>query len=109
MSAIEAKTESVGLDEDKVPARKKSTASMLIDLCVGLIHANSSDAPGMCSRCLSELVPRSSTAKYPNAFCSEQCEHEFIRASLASMTLESCVRMHARLDVLLDRAQKNVA
>ena len=109
MSAIEVKTESVGLDEVKVPARKKSAASMLIELCVGLIHANSSDVPGMCSRCLSELVPQSSTAKYPNAFCSEQCEHEFIRASLASMTSDDCARMQARLNVLLDRAQKNVA
>jgi hypothetical protein len=98
----------VGL-EVKIPARDKSAASTLIDLCVGLIRANSSDVPGMCFRCLSERDPRSSAAKYPNAFCSEQCEHEFVRASLASMTLEDCVRMHARLNVLLDRAQKNVS
>ena len=109
MSAIQVKPESVGLDEVKMAARKKSAASTLIDLCVGLIHANSSDVSGMCSRCHSELDPRSSTAKYPNAFCSEQCEREFIRASLASMSLEDCVRIDARLNVLLDRAQKHVS
>jgi hypothetical protein len=109
MSAIQAEPESVGIDEVKIAARTKSAASTLIDLCVGLIHGNDSDVPGMCSRCLSKLGPRSSTAKFPNTFCSEQCEREFIRASLASMTLDDCVRMHARLDVLLDRAQKHVS
>lgn len=108
MSAIEIKPESVALDVVKIPAREKSAASTLIDLCFGLIRANSNDVPGMCTRCLRERDPRSSTAIHPNVFCSEQCEREFVRASLASTTWEDCVRMHARLNVLLDRVQKPV-
>lgn len=109
MSAIQVTPESAALDEVKVPEREKSAASTLIDLCVGLIRSNSSDVPGLCSRCLRERDPRTSTAQHPNAFCSEKCEHEFVRLSLASMTLEDCVRMHARLNLLLDRANKNVS
>lgn len=108
MSAIEVKPELVGLDEVTNPARHKSVASTLIDVCVGLI-ANSSDLPGICSRCLGERDPRSSTARHPNAFCSAQCEREFVRASLVSMTSEDCVRMHARLNALLDRARKTAS
>lgn len=108
MSAIDMKSESVALDDVEIPARDKSAASTLIDLCVGLIRANTIDLPGMCTRCHKERDPRSSTATYPNVFCSERCERDFVRASLASITLEDCVRMHARLNVLLDRAQKDV-
>jgi hypothetical protein len=109
MSVIQVTPESAALDEVKIPAREKSAASTLIDLCVGLIRANSSDVPGRCSRCFGERDPRSSTAKYPNAFCSERCEREFVRASLASLTLEHCVHMHARLNVLLERAKKHAS
>jgi hypothetical protein len=86
----------------------KSAGATLIELGVALADAEPTLAtPGLCSRCRSGRNAQSSSAQYPNVFCSEQCEQEFIRAALASLTLEDCVRIHRRLENLLAHAQES--
>jgi hypothetical protein len=79
----------------------KSAEATPIKLGITLAAAESSDAiPGLCSRCRTDRDPQRSTSRYPNVFCSEQCEQEFIRIALVSVTLEDCIRMQRRLENL---------
>lgn len=88
----------------------KSAGAMLIALGITLAGAESRIAtPGWCLRCRVSQDPQRSTSQYPNVFCSEHCEEEFIRAALVSVTLEDCIRMHARLENLLVPAQETAA
>jgi hypothetical protein len=83
----------------------KSAGATLIELGITLAGGGSSPAiPGLCSRCRSGRNVQSSSAQYPSVFCSEQCEQEFIRTALASLTLEDCIRIHGRLEDLLMHA-----
>jgi len=86
-----------------------SAAAMLIELGITLAGAESS-APisGLCSRCGAHRDPQSSTVRYPNVFCSEPCEQEFVRAALGSLTLGDCIRIQHRLETLLMGTQKPV-
>lgn len=85
----------------------KTAAATLIELGAGIACAEASPAmPPLCSHCRSNRDAQSSTSQYPSVFCSEKCEQEFIRAALASLTLEDCVRMHGRLENLLMSAQQ---
>ena len=80
----------------------QSAAAMLVEL--GTIFAAAESSPRrqrLCSRCRQYLDPRNSTAQCANVFCSGQCEQEFVRESLASLTLEDCIRMQTRLEMLL--------
>jgi hypothetical protein len=71
----------------------KSAASMLIEIGVLLAEAAfAKPTPGLCSQCRNNRDARSSTAEYRNVFCSQRCEQEFIRTTLASVTLEECLR-----------------
>jgi hypothetical protein len=107
MSAIQFRPEYLGSNKAEIPAKDNSNGATLIDLSVELTRAESSpQPPGLCSRCLSHQDPQTSNAQYPNIFCSERCEREFIRAALASLTLDDCVRMQARLEALLKQTQK---
>ncbi len=91
-------------DERSLPA--KSAATMLVELGVAIARVQSgAPMPGQCCLCHSRRSPRSSTAEFPNVFCSEECEQEFVRAALASLTLEDCIRMHQRLENLAMRAE----
>jgi hypothetical protein len=86
---------------------EKSAGATLVEVGatiagVGLSHA----IPGLCSRCRSDRNLQSSTAQHPEVFCSAQCELEFIRIALASITLEDCVRMHQRLESLLGHSPR---
>ena len=84
----------------------QSAAAMLMEL--GLMFAAAEAKPpsqGLCSRCRSYRDPRTSTAQSPNVFCSEQCEKEFIREALASVTLEDCIRIQQRLEELVTSAR----
>ena len=88
----------------------KSAGATVIGLGITLCGAESSIAtPGWCLRCRVSQDPQRSTSQYPNVFCSEHCEKEFIRAALVSVTLEDCIRMHERLENLLVPAQKTAA
>jgi len=88
----------------------KSAGAIVIELGITLAGAESRIAtPGWCLRCRVSQDPQRSTSQYPNVFCSEHCEKEFIRAALVSVTLEDCIRMHERLENLLVPAQKTAA
>ena len=88
----------------------KSAGATVIELGIRLGGAESSIAtPGWCLRCRGSQDPQRSTSQYPNAFCSEHCEQEFIRTALTSLTLEDCNRMHERLENLLVPAQNTAA
>ena len=85
----------------------KSAGATVIDLGITLGGAGSSIAtPGWCLRCRGSQDPQRSRSQFPNVFCSEHCEEEFIRAGLVSVTLEDCIRMHERLGNLLMPVQE---
>jgi hypothetical protein len=87
----------------------KSAGAMVIELGITLAGAESRIATsGWCHRCWVSQDPQRSTSQYPNVFCSEHCEQEFIRAALISVTLEDCIRMHERLELLVP-ARKTAA
>ena len=75
---------------------------MLIEIGVLLAEAAFvAPTPGLCSHCRRYRDARSSTAEYQNLFCSQRCEREFVRTTLASVTLEECLRIQERLEALL--------
>jgi hypothetical protein len=85
----------------------KSAAETLTELGMALATAESSTSTaGLCSHCWDQQDPRRSTARWPNVFCSEGCEQEFVRAALASLTVEDCIRIHGRLETLLRGTQE---
>ncbi len=109
MSATQSKEQCLGCS--KVEAHRfsprKSGAATLIELGIAFAAAESSDPiPGSCSHCRAPRNPLRSTAQCPNVFCSEQCEQEFVRAALASLSIEDCMRIHERLDTLLVGARE---
>ena len=107
MSAVPFEPRPLESNEGEIQPRHKSAGAILIELGVALASAESrAPIPGLCSRCLSHRDPRNSRVKYPNIFCSERCEQEFVRTALASLTLDDCVRMHARLEALLTGARE---
>ena len=63
--------------------------------------ASGTPTSGLCSRCRNYQNPRTSTAQCRNLFCSQQCEQEFVRMALASLTLEDCICIQERLETLL--------
>jgi hypothetical protein len=88
----------------------KSPGATVIELGRTLAGAEFRMAtPGVCLRCRVSQDPQRSTSQYPNVFCSEHCEQEFICTALGSLTLEDCNRMHERLENLLVPAQKTAA
>ena len=88
----------------------KSAGATVIELGITLAGVESRIAtPGWCLRCRSSQDPQRSTSHYPNVFCSEHCEEEFLCTALASLTLEDCNRMHERLENLLVPAQKTAS
>lgn len=89
-------------------ASGNSSGSTLIQLGLTLASAKANSIPGLCFRCKGRRDERRSTSNFPSVFCSEDCEHDFIRQALASLSLEDCIRMQRRLDHLLalsERAQ----
>jgi hypothetical protein len=83
-----------------------SAATELIEVGRALAGGDySASKPGLCSQCWAPRSPHSSTARLPNAFCSQQCEEEFLRSALASLTLEDCIRIQGRLESLLAAAE----
>src|SRR6202035_3246381 len=117
MPGTRFKEDLLGLDKGEIrrswPGRTmagKSAGAMVIELGITLAGAESRIAtPGWCLRCRGGQDPQRSTPQYPNVFCSEHCEEEFIRAALVSVTLEDCIRMHERLENLLMPAEETAA
>jgi len=83
----------------------KSAGAAVIELGITLGLAT----PGWCLRCRGSQDPQRSRSQFPDVFCSEHCEQEFICTALASLTLEDCIRMHERLGTLLMPAQEPAA
>jgi hypothetical protein len=109
MQAINFMHKSFDSDTDEAPnscseksKMDRSPAATVLKLGISLAYAElSGGIPGLCSRCRSNRDPNRSTSHYPNVFCSERCEQDFIRIALASLTLEDCIRMQKRLESLL--------
>ncbi len=81
---------------------EKSSGATLVGIGVTLAAAARSAAmPGLCSGCQGYRDPVSSTARCPTVFCSLRCEQEFVRTTFASLPLEDCIRIQARLEALL--------
>ena len=81
--------------------RRKSAGASVVELGVGIKAAEDRRPIGLCSLCFGYRSPRFSTAQYPHVFCSDRCEQEFVRTALASVTLDDCVRMHRKLEALV--------
>ena len=117
MPATQSREDLLGLNKGEIHRSSagrtmagKSAGAMVIELGITLAGAESRIAtPGWCLRCRVSQDPQRSTSQYPNVFCSEHCEQEFICTALASLTLEDCNRMHERLENLLVPAQKTAA
>ena len=85
---------------------EKSAGGNLLELGLTLANAETQSIPGLCWRCRSRRDQGHSSSSFPNVFCSDECEQEFIHAALASVTLEDCIRIHRRLENLLDLASR---
>ena len=87
-------------------SQSNSAASMAIGLSLALAEAKSAKPrPGLCYSCRNFRDPQASAAEYPNMFCSQLCEQEFVHHALASLTVEDCIRIQARLESLLAGVQ----
>ena len=104
MSAIQSSSRF----ENQTPGLGKSAAETLIELGIALAGAECrAPVRGFCSHCWGPQSPHSATTQWPNVFCSEDCEQAFVRAALASLTVEDCIRMHGRLETLLTGTQES--
>jgi hypothetical protein len=89
---------------------EKSAGATLIELGITVAEAESrASIPGTCSRCRGYRNPRNSNAQCPNVFCSDQCEQEFVRAAVATLSIDDCVRIHGRLEALLMNVEEPAA
>jgi hypothetical protein len=68
-----------------------------------MLAANDASDPrsGVCLRCSAPNDSERSNAQYANTFCSKECEREFVRTAMASVTLQECLRIQHRLQALL--------
>ena len=86
-----------------------SAAARLIELGRALASAESSASKrGLCFHCMGPRSSYSSTAQFPSVFCSEQCEGQFVRGAMASVSVEDCIRIQHRLESLLTGAEAAV-
>jgi len=85
---------------------QKPAGFTLLELGLTLGGFRQYSTPGRCWLCQHSRDPQCSCSKFPDLFCSEECEQEFIHTALASLTLEDCIRMQRRLDDLLASAKR---
>ena len=85
---------------------QKPAGFTLLELGLTLAGFRQYSTPGVCPRCQHRRDPQRSCSKFPDLFCSEECEQEFIHTALASLTLEDCIRIQRRLDNLLASAKR---
>jgi hypothetical protein len=108
MSAIQVREQPLGASKSqhRKSLLEESAAETVIELGIALAGAHScASLQRRCCRCRSYRIPQNPTARWPYSFCSENCEQEFIRAALASLTVEDCIRIHGRLETLLRETQ----
>jgi hypothetical protein len=112
MPALKYKQDLLDADTDEVPMSfleramaGKSAATTLMEVGRILVGADPGvGAMGLCGHCRRNRDEHS-TSQYPDVFCSDHCEQEFISSALASLTIEDCMRIHRRLERLLLRAE----
>jgi hypothetical protein len=102
MSTMQSKPEPIHSGEHgtQPTSSSKSAGATVIELGIALVRAESTAIPGQCSYCRSPRNHRHSTAQFSTVFCSKECEQEFIRAALPSLTVEDCIRIQASLERL---------
>jgi hypothetical protein len=82
--------------------RPLSSAAALVQVGIMLAGTESNAATSeLCIRCRAEVDLARYAARLPNVFCSERCEQEFVRSSLASLTLGDCILIQRRLETLM--------
>jgi hypothetical protein len=102
MSTIQSEQQRLGANKFRAYGSSLGTSAAVKLIELGIALAEASDSiPGFCFYCLSPRNTHSSTAQFPNVFCSEQCEQTFICGPLASLTTEDCIRRYKRLKNLL--------
>ena len=81
MPATRSREDLLGLYKDEIHGSStgrtmagKSAGATVVELGITLGLAT----PGCCLRCRGSQDPQRSTSQYPNVFCSEHCEQEFI-------------------------------
>ena len=83
-----------------------SAAAKLIEVGIAFAGAESSTPlPRFCSGCWAPRDSHNSTARWPALLCSERCEQEFVRVTLACLTVEDCIRPQCRLEALIKAAE----
>jgi len=99
-------SDSSSVDRHQRSASGNSAAARLIELGRAFACAESSASTrGSCFHCMGPRSSYSSTARFPSVFCSEQCERQFIRDAIASVSVEDCIRIQNRLESLLAGAE----
>jgi hypothetical protein len=63
---------------------------------------------GHCFSCSRIFNISQSRAEIPRSFCSQACEHTFIREQLKTLTLTDCARLLERIEMLLKPRQCNM-
>ncbi len=82
----------------------KKRAEAALQLALELISVPGGlPAERHCLRCATVYNQQASSALYRVHFCSEDCEREFVRQRLQSLSLKDCIRLHRRLQMLTDR------
>src|SRR4051812_17068980 len=72
----------------------KSAATTLIELGITLGRLGPEPSlVALCPQCHGYKDPQTSTAHFAHVFCSDECEQEFTRAALSSVTLQDCIRI----------------
>ena len=81
---------------------------MLIEIGVLLAEADIRDTDTWIVLSMSKTIEmrEAPPLEYQNLFCSQRCEREFVRTTLASVTLEECLRIQERLEALLVGARQ---
>jgi len=68
---------------------------------IGLAALLARGQEGRCFSCARIFNISQSRAKIPRSFCSQTCEHLFIREHLKLLTLTDCARLLLRIETLL--------
>lgn len=63
---------------------------------------------GRCFSCARMFNIAQSRAKIPRSFCSQTCEHVFIRDHLKVLTLTDCARLLQRIETLLSPQEHKI-
>ena len=93
--------------DEPLEQSKRSATEVLVGLAASLAASWNASNSGACSHCGGYCDSRASTAQHPLAFCSAQCEREFVLTALAALSLDDCIRIQQRLELLLRDARRD--